>query len=102
MSRKIKLSRRSLHKLEKLLDYLEKEWSAKVKEDFIEKFDKAVKIIQNNPLTFQKSEIVKGLHMCIISKQTTVYYRFDDECVYIVTFFDNRQNPDRLRLEVKE
>lgn len=102
MSRKIKLSRRSLHKLEKLLEYLEKEWSAKVKEDFIEKFDKAVKIIQNNPLTFQKSEIVKGLHMCIISKQTTLYYRFDDKRVYIVTLFDNRQNPKRMKEETKE
>lgn len=49
MSRKIKLSRRSLNKLEELLDYLEKEWSLKVKEEFIEKFDKAVKIIRNNP-----------------------------------------------------
>ena len=63
MSRMIKLSRRSLNKLEKLLDYLEQEWSAKVKEDFIKKFENAIKIIQNNPLTFPKSEIVKVLHM---------------------------------------
>ena len=49
MSRKIKLSRRTLNKLERLLDYLEKEWPVKVKEDFIEKFDKALEIIQKIP-----------------------------------------------------
>ncbi len=38
--RKIKLSKRASKKLEKLLEYLELEWSLKVKEDFIKKLNK--------------------------------------------------------------
>ena len=44
--RKVILSKRASHKLEKLLEYLESEWSLKVKNDFIVKLDKSLLQIQ--------------------------------------------------------
>ena len=40
--RKIILSKRASEKLDELLDYLEREWSTKVKLNFINKFDKSL------------------------------------------------------------
>ena len=100
MIRKIKLSKRASNKLEKLLDYLENEWSLKIKNDFIKKLDKSLSLIQENPDYFQKSDTVKGLHRCVITKQITIFYLFDDKYIYIVTLFDNRQDPKRLKKEV--
>jgi plasmid stabilization system protein ParE len=101
MVRRIKLSNRTTKKLEKLLEYLESEWSLKVKKEFIKKLDKSLYLIQDNPESFQKSVIVKGLHKCVITKQTTIFYRYDNEHIYIVTLFDNRQNPNKLKRETK-
>ncbi len=39
MDRKVKLSIRASKNLEKILNYLETEWSPKVKNDFIKKLD---------------------------------------------------------------
>jgi plasmid stabilization system protein ParE len=101
MMRTIKLSRRASRKLDKLLDYLESEWSTKVKNDFIKKLDKSLRQIQKYPNSCQQSDSIVGLHMLVISKQTSVFYRFNSKTITIVTIFDNRMNPDRLKNEVK-
>lgn len=101
MKRVIKLSKRTTKKLDELLEYLENEWSEKVKINFIDKLDRKLKLIKSNPESFQKSDVVKGLHQCVITSQITIYYRYDNDFVYVVTLFDNRQNPDKLTREVK-
>jgi plasmid stabilization system protein ParE len=101
MSRGIRLSKRTTQKLNELLEYLENEWSEKAKIDFIDKLDRVLSLIKSNPESFQKSDLVKGLHQCVITSQTTIYYRYDSDFVYIVTLFDIRQNPKKLKRELE-
>lgn len=102
MIRKIKLSRQAEKKLNKLINYLEIEWSVKVKKDFIKKLDKSLDKIKQYPESFSQTDFVKGLHKCVVTKQTTIYYKYNDTETYIVTLFDNRQDPERLSKETKE
>lgn len=99
MVRKIVISKTAKKKIELLLDYLLENWNEKVKSDFIKKLDRRIQIIQNNPESFPQSETKTGLHKCVISKQTTLFYRFTDNNIVIVTIFDNRQNPEKLNKE---
>lgn len=101
MSRNINLSKRAANKLEKLLEYLESEWSLKVKKEFINKLDSSLELIKENPDLFPESKIKKGLHKCVVTKQNTIFYRFDKKTINIVTLFDNRQDPKRLDKETK-
>ncbi|MCK5169773.1 MAG: type II toxin-antitoxin system RelE/ParE family toxin [Bacteroidales bacterium] len=101
MSRKILLSKRASGNLEKLLEYLENKWSKRVKDNFIKKMDKALNILKEKPESSPKSEIIKGLHRNVITKQTTVYYKFDSKKLYIVTIFDTRQDPNKLKKETE-
>jgi len=39
--------------------------------------------------------------MLVVSKQTSIFYRFDKEYIKIVTVFDNRMNPNKLKGEIK-
>lgn len=96
---KIKLSKRASNKLEKLLVYLELEWSLKVKNDFIKKLDKSLKRVQKFPESCQQTDFMKGLHMLVITKQTSLFYRFDSKNITIVTLFDNRMDPKKLKKE---
>ena len=98
--RTIKLSKRASKKLEKLLEYLASEWSNEVKMDFIKKLDKSFKQIQNFPDSCQQTDFVKGLHMLIITKHTSVFYSFDSKQITVVTIFDNRMNPKKLKKEI--
>jgi plasmid stabilization system protein ParE len=97
--RKIILSKRASRRLEKLLEYLELEWSLKVKNEFLKKLDKSLKQIQEFPESCQQTSFLKGLHMLVVTKQTSLFYRFDSKAITIVTFFDNRMNPDKLKKE---
>ena len=99
--RTIKLSKRASKKLEKLFEYLESEWSSKVKSDFIKKLDKSLKQIQKYPNSCQQTDFVKGLHMLVVTKQTSVFYRFDSKRITVVTIFDNRMNPNKLKKEIE-
>lgn len=49
----------------------------------------------------RKAQIKPEFHHCLVSKQTTLYYTFDKKRVYVVTIFDNRMNPKKLKQETK-
>jgi plasmid stabilization system protein ParE len=101
MSRKVKISKTAERKLEEFFDYLLKKWSVKVKSDFIKKLDKSVDFIKSNPKTFPEVQKNTGLYKCVITKQTTLYYRFNSKTIFIVTVFDTRQNPSKLKKSMK-
>lgn len=101
MGRTVIISKLAERKLENLFEYLVINWSIKVKNEFINKIDKSIKLIKEHPESFPASEKEKGLRKCVVTKQTTLYYRFDDKQIKVVTLFDNRQNPSKLNTEIK-
>lgn len=100
MSRKVVISKTAEKKLEKLFDYLIEKWSLKVKNEFIEKLDTSIAIIEKQPEIFPESKKNKGLRKCVITKQTTLFYRFNTKQIYIVTVFDTRQHPKKLKKDL--
>lgn len=88
--RSLKLSKRASKKIEKLIQYLEKEWSTKTKTDFIDKLDGKLQQIQKFPESCPQSTHIKGLYRLIVTKQTSLYYRYNTKTITIVTLIDNR------------
>ena len=79
-----------------LLEYLEEEWSIKVKEDFIKKLTKSVGQISKQPYSCPQSKETK-IFKCVVSKQTSFFYRIKSEDIEIITLIDNRQNPKEIK-----
>ena len=100
MKRKVVISKTAQKKLEKLFEYLTEKWSEKIKNEFIQKLDHNIEIIKNQPDIFPESKKGKKLRSCVITKQTTLYYRFNSKQINIVTIFDTRQNPNKLVSEI--
>jgi len=96
MNRRVVISPIAEKKLEALLEYLLVEWSLKVKTNFIKRLDDYLQIIKQEPESFPESEKVSGLRRCVITKQTSIYYEFNDKEIRILSFFDTRQDPDKL------
>jgi plasmid stabilization system protein ParE len=95
--RSINFSRNSEKAIDKILEYLHRNYSNKLQFDFLEKFDYSIKAVQLNPESFPKSEINKNQRKCVVSKQTTVYYKFDNENINVLAVFDTRQNPNKIK-----
>ena len=90
-------------KLTKLTQYLESEWSRKVKDEFVAKLTEKINQIATHPESCPQSFVQKGLYKCVVTRQTTFFYRINRKLneVEIITVFDTRQNPDKLEREIK-
>ena len=99
---KVFLSEQAENKLLILNEYLLQNWGLKVKNDFVEKLTKKINQIFSNPESCPLSKEFAGLYKAVVSKQTTFYYRihFDLREIEIITVFDTRQNPDKLRQDI--
>lgn len=100
---KVFLSESAESKLLKLNEYLLVKWNLKVRNDFIKKLTSKIEQISNQPESCPESYLFKGLFKCVVTKQTTFYYRvhFDKKEIEIISFFDTRQNPDQLEKDIK-
>ena len=95
--RKIIFSRRSKLQLEELIEYLEYRFSLVTKEKFVATLDSFVVLTQKDPKIFPKSEANKKISKCVISKQTTLYYSFNNQEIRLLSFFDTRQDPTKIK-----
>ena len=94
--REITISNRAQKNIEILFNHLELKWSEKVKKKFALKLYDTLKIIQISPESFPKSGHNPNYHKCVLSKQTTIYYRHSSKQIRILSLFDTRQNPTKI------
>jgi len=100
---KVFLSELAEKKLLKLNNFLLENWNLKVRNDFIKKLTSKINQISEQPESCPQSSEFKGLFKCVVTKQTTLFYRinFDRKEIEIITVFDTRQNPDKLEKDIK-
>lgn len=86
----------ALNNLKGIIEYLENRWTTREIKKFAQLLDKQLKLIENNPLLFAESDKSNGLRKSVLSRQTTIYYVIINHDIWIITLFDNRQNPNKL------
>jgi plasmid stabilization system protein ParE len=100
---KVFLSELAENKLLKLSNFLLENWNLKVRNDFLAKLTSKIDQISDQPESCVQSYEFKGLFKCVVTKQTTFYYRikFDKKEIEIITVFATRQNPNKLDKDIK-
>lgn len=94
---KIIWSDEALNNLRDIIDYLEIRWSKKELKKFSKLLDKKLESIKIRPQLYPQSNKSKGLRRCVLSKQTTIYYRLNEFEIRIISLFDNRQHPNKIK-----
>ncbi len=100
---KVFLSELAESKLLKLSEYLLENWNLKTRDKFISKLTEKIKQIYLQPNSCPESSEFTNLYKCVVTKQTTFYYRVNLEKkeIEIITIFDTRQNPDKLIKDIE-
>ena len=62
-------------KLLQLNNYLLHKWNVKVRDEFIEKLTQKINQISAQSESCSQSKDFDGLYKCVVTKQTTFYYR---------------------------
>ena len=89
----------ALNELQKTFEYLEEYWTEKELKTLARRLESILTLISKNPLLFQASDIKKDLRRVIILKHNTLYYRLKNDTIQIISFFSNRQNPQKRKLK---
>ena len=99
---KVFLSELAEYKLRNTAEYIESKWGKSARNNFLNKFTKKISQISILPQSCPESVEFKGLFMCVVSKQTTFFYRVNNirNEIEIITVFDTRQAPEKLDDEV--
>ena len=98
MSYPVRYSKRAYMEYEEILDYVFKHFGADLALKVDQHFEEVIDNIAINPLLYPLSEKKNNLRRCVISPQTTLYYRFNGEHIELASFRGNRLNPKTLNL----
>lgn len=80
-----------------IIKYLEDNWTKKEIEKFLKKLNKHISIIQSQPDSFPKTNNY-NVRRSVVTKQITLYYSISQDTLNIVSLFDNRQDPQKLKI----
>ena len=83
----------------KTIEYLEENWTEKELRTLAESIEEKLALISQNPNLFQASDNKKNIRRVVIQTYNTLYYRFENEQIEIISFFSNRQNPKKRKLK---
>ena len=83
--------------LDSIIIYLETNWTNKELTRFFTKLEKQISILSIFPEAFPISKKKSQVHRCVFMKQLTIYYAIENEHLVLLSIFDNRQNPSKLK-----
>jgi len=93
---KIIWSHEALNNVISIITYIENKWGKREADNFLENLRSKERILSFYPEAFTLSEST-GYRRCVLTEQTSIIYKFENESVIIHSVFDNRQNPDKLK-----
>jgi plasmid stabilization system protein ParE len=98
MALKIQWTKRAEKSFDKIVEYIEEEWSEASAKKIVRKTDKLLGQIAENPEMCPAIEGKEKVRKGLVTKQTSVFYKIMDNFIRLITFWDNRRDPDKLKL----
>src|SRR4051794_20929169 len=95
MAYQVIIKKRFTIKVQKVLEWLNKEWSAKVASEFLEKIDYRIELLARQPYSGAPSTKVKDIRGVLITRHNKMYYQVKGDKVIILNMYDTRINPKR-------
>lgn len=80
------------------IDYLQKNFSEKEIKKLATAVEKTIASIAHNPYTFSQTAFKESVRKVVVARYNTLYYRIKNDSVEILSFFPNRQSPDKVKL----
>jgi len=94
---KIRWTEEATKNLEGIIVYLEANWTTQELSKFFLKFEKQLIILSNFPEAYSISQKSGRIHRCVFTKNLTIYYKVTDNSIFLLSLFDTRQDPAKLK-----
>ena len=91
-------TRKALTDLDEITAYLTANFSDKEISGFFRKLEKRLSVIVERPLIYPQSRRKADVRRSVLTAQTTIYYRVRKNSIQVLSLFQYRQRPGKLRL----
>ena len=95
---KIRWTEEATNNLEKIIAYLEANWTSKEITKFFQKVEKKLILLSLFPEAYPISLKRRKIHRCVLAKNTTIYNTIKDEYLVLLSIFDTRQKPSKRKI----
>ncbi len=95
----IVFSERASKELNSTFKYLEENRSLRSANEFAAIVDEKINFIKSNPYQYPPFKNKKEIRRCVVTEQASFFYRILNDEVQIITLFDTRQNPAKLKIQ---
>ena len=102
MVRKVKWLTRADLKFAEILSYLLDEWGQATSKEFYEKTMHTIDLLMLFPEMGIVENKDKRIHSFLIVSQIRVFYRFDQNTLFILNFFDTRQHNKKRQKIIRD
>ena len=94
MGKEIIWSSRAIESFNRIIEYLEINWTEKQINSFVEKTEHTLQIISSGKVKFKSSK-KKNIFEVLITKHNLLLYREKKNKVELILFYDTRQHPKK-------
>lgn len=77
--------------------YLEKFWTNNEISNFVKKVNENIELLSYGNIIFKQTEF-KNIYQIVIIKQISIYYRIENNNIYLLRFWNNYQDKNNLIL----
>ena len=95
MEEKVIISKRFRNNTLRIYQYLLKEFSAKTAYSFLDRLEKRIEFIANNPTVGKLSAKRKNVRSILFTPHNQIFYRHQKNTVEILCLFNMRKNPKK-------
>ena len=95
MEGKVVISKRFRNNTLRVYQYLLKEFSAKTAYNFLNRLEKRIDFIANNPTVGKRSAKRKNIRSILFTPHNQIFYRYRKNTIEILCLFDMRKNPKK-------
>lgn len=79
------------------IDFLLEKWSVQVAVEFMEDVETIIELVERQPEIYPLTDY-QGIRKAVVRKQITLFFRLTDETIHLIRFWNNYQDPERLKM----
>ncbi len=96
MDREIVWTKEALTNFQKVVEYLQLNWSVKVAEEFIEIVGHRVQVLTSFPMIGVSSKKKSDLRKFVLTQHNMLVYRIRVKRIILLNIYDTRQDPVKI------
>lgn len=82
------------------IEYLSQKWTSKEIIRFLDRVEKVISLLEQNPFLYPKYNQGGNIYKCIVNEHIAIFFKIleEDSSIHLLTFWNSNQDPKKLQI----